>query len=46
MATAVKMSEDTKSKLEELQAEIKLETGLISSGVKTDEEDIDEVLSG
>ena len=27
MATAVKMDEDTKSKLEELQAEIKLKTG-------------------
>ena len=27
MATAVKMDEETKSKLEELQAEIKLQTG-------------------
>jgi hypothetical protein len=91
MATAVKMDEETKSKLEELQAEIKLKTGekvtqqeilarlvesavesraefvdsfgdgtrtlsedeidqfnsgMISSGVKTDEEDIDEILYG
>ena len=89
MATAVKMSEDTKSQLEELQAEIRLKTGekvtqqeilerlvdsavrsqtafvdsfrdsaevlsadeidqfsagTISSGVTTDEEDIDEIL--
>ncbi|MFC7155389.1 hypothetical protein ACFQPA_07970 [Halomarina halobia] len=28
MATAVKMDEETKSKLEELQAEIRLETGV------------------
>lgn len=90
MATAVKMDEDTKSKLEELQAEIKLRTGRkvtqqevleqlvetaytsrdvfidsfrdsttlsdaelaafnegqISSGVDTDEDDIDEILYG
>jgi hypothetical protein len=91
MATAVKMDEETKSKLEELQAEIKLKTGrkvtqqevlarlvesavesrsafvdsfrdspealsdeeierfnrgTISSGVETDEEDIDDVLYG
>jgi len=91
MATAVKMDEDTKSTLEELQAEIKLKTGkkvtqqevlsrlvesvsesrsefidsfreasvslsddeikqfnegMISSGVETDEEDIDEILYG
>jgi hypothetical protein len=90
MATAVKMDEDTKSKLEELQAEIKLRTGRkvtqqellerlvdsaygsraefvdsfrttgslspedvdafnrgqISSGVRTDEADIDEILYG
>jgi hypothetical protein len=91
MATAVKMDEETKSKLEELQAEIKLKTGkkvtqqailnrliesavqsrtefidgfrdgsdslstneveqfnegMISSGVKTDEDDIDEILYG
>ncbi|MEF8818256.1 MAG: hypothetical protein V5A31_02305 [Haloferacaceae archaeon] len=91
MATAVKMDEATKSKLEELQAEIKLKTGkkvtqqevlarlvesavesrsefvdsfreapvslsaeevaqfnegTISSGVETDEEDIDDVLYG
>lgn len=91
MATAVKMDEETKSKLEELQAEIKLQTGkkvtqqdilahlvesaaesrsefidsfrdtavslsdaeieqfnqgMISSGVETDEEDIDEILYG
>jgi len=91
MATAVKMSEDAKSKLEELQAEIKLKTGekvtqqeilerlvdsavesraafvdsfrdsaealsadeidrfnagMISSGVETDEDDIDEILYG
>ncbi|WP_254543552.1 hypothetical protein [Halomarina pelagica] len=91
MATAVKMDEETKSKLEELQAEIKLETGekvtqqeiltrivesayesraefvdsfrggeaaltdeeverfnegMISSGVETDEADIDETLYG
>ena len=91
MATAVKMDEETKSKLEELQAEIKLKTGkkvtqqailarliesavqsrsefietfrdgkealskseierfnqgMISSGVETDEEDIDEILYG
>ena len=89
MATAVKMSEDAKSQLEELQAEIRLKTGkkvtqqeilerlvdsavrsratfvdsfrdsaevlsadeidqfnagMISSGVTTDEEDIDEIL--
>ena len=91
MATAVKMDEATKSKLEELQAAIKLRTGkkvtqqeilarlidsavesrsafvdsfrdgsvaltdeelarfndgMISSGVETDEEDIDEILYG
>lgn len=91
MATAVKMDEETKSKLEELQAEITLKTGtkvtqqellsrlvesavesrsdvidsfrdgnvalteeevarfnegMISSGVETDEEDIDEILYG
>ena len=91
MATAVKMDEETKSRLEELQAEIKLKTGqkvtqqeilarlvesafesrsefvesfregektltdeeleqfnqgMISSGTKTDEEDIDEILYG
>ncbi|MFB6167717.1 MAG: hypothetical protein ABEJ43_02600 [Haloferacaceae archaeon] len=91
MTTAVKMDEKTKSKLEELQAEIKLKTGkkvtqqevlgrlvesavesrsefvdsfrdspetlsdeeieqfnqgMISSGVETDEEDIDDVLYG
>lgn len=91
MATAVKMDEETKSKLEELQAEIKLKTGekvtqqeilerliasaiqsraefidsfrdstdalsadeidqfnagMISSGVETDEDDIDEILYG
>jgi hypothetical protein len=91
MATAVKMSEDAKSQLEELQAEIRLKTGekvtqqeilerlvdsavrsrtafidsfrdsaevlsadeidqfnagMISSGVTTDEEDIDEILYG
>jgi predicted double-glycine peptidase len=91
MPTAVKMDEDTKSKLEELQAEIKLKTGkkvtqqevlsrlvesavesraefidsfrtsavslsdeelaqfnegMISSGVETDEEDIDDILYG
>lgn len=91
MATAVRMDEETKSKLEALQAEIKLKTGknvtqqevlerlvqsavesrsefvdsfrdsattlteeeigqfnegMISSGVETDEEDIDEVLYG
>lgn len=91
MATAVKMDEDTKSKLEELQAEIKLRTGekvtqqeilarlvesavesrsefidsfrdtpasltdeeleefnrgMVSSGVETDEDDIDEILYG
>jgi hypothetical protein len=91
MATAVKMDEETKSKLEELQAEIKLKTGknvtqqevlsrlvesavesrsefvdsfrdtpealsdeevrqfnegMISSGVETGEEDIDDVLYG
>jgi hypothetical protein len=91
MSTAVKMDEDAKSKLEELQAEIKLKTGkkvtqqeiltrliesavesrtefvdsfrdgktslsetevrafnegTIASGVKTDEEDIDDVLYG
>lgn len=90
MTTAVKMDEDTKSKLEELQAEIKLRTGekvtqqavlerlvesayesrsefvdsfrdegalsedqldafnagQISSGVETDEDDIDEILYG
>jgi hypothetical protein len=91
MATAVKMDEETKSKLEELQAEIKLKTGkkvtqqevlsrlvdsvsesrsefidsfreaevslsddeieqfnegMISSGVETDEEDIDDILYG
>jgi hypothetical protein len=91
MATAVKMDEETKSKLEELQAEIKLKTGknvtqqevlarlvesasesraafvdsfrdgeaalseaelerfnagMISSGVETDEEDVDEILYG
>lgn len=90
MVTAVKMGEDTKSKLEELQAEIKLRTGRkvtqqevleqlvesaytsrdafidsfrdsatlsdaelaafnegqISSGVATDEDDIDEILYG
>ena len=90
MATAVKMDEDTKSKLEELQAAIKLRTGekvtqqevleqlvesaytsraafidsfrdstalsddelaafnegQISSGVETDEDDIDEILYG
>ena len=89
MATAVKMDEETKSQLEELQAEIKLKTGKkvtqqellaylvesavetrselidsyrdsaieltdeeltqfnegqIASGVKTDEEDIDDIL--
>lgn len=91
MVTAVKMDEGTKSKLEELQAEIKLKTGkkvtqqevlarlvesavesrsafvdsfrdapvrlseeevaqfnegTISSGVETDEEDIDDILYG
>lgn len=91
MATAVKMDEEAKSKLEELQAEIKLKTGkkvtqqeimtrliesavqsrqefidsfrdgtdalstneieqfnegMISSGVETDEDDIDEILYG
>jgi hypothetical protein len=91
MATAVKMDEETKSKLEVLQAEIKLKTGkkvtqqeilarlvesatesqsafidsfrdgtvaltdeeiaqfnegMISSGVETDEDDIDEILYG
>ncbi|MFC5136112.1 MULTISPECIES: hypothetical protein [Haloferacaceae] len=91
MATAVKMDEETKSKLEELQAEIKLRTGekvtqqeilerlvdsavgsrtefidgfrsgtdalsadeidrfdsgTISSGVETEEDDIDEILYG
>jgi hypothetical protein len=91
MATAVKMDEETKSKLEELQAEIKLKTGkkvtqqailsrviesavqsrsefidtfrdgtdslstteieqfnqgMISSGVETTEDDIDETLYG
>ena len=91
MATAVKMDADAKSKLEELQAEIKLKTGKkvtqqeiltqliesavesrsefidsfrdaetalteekirrfnegqISSGLETDEEDIDEILYG
>jgi len=91
MATAVKMDEETKSRLEELQAEIKLKTGKkvtqqevlarlvesaiesrsefvdsfregtrsltdeelarfdegqISSGVETDEEDIDDILYG
>ena len=91
MATAVRMDEETKSKLEELQAEIKLRTGkkatqqeilgrlvdsaiesraefidsfsdgtgalsadeidrfdsgTISSGVETDEDDIDEILYG
>lgn len=91
MATAVKMDEEAKSQLEELQAEIKLKTGkkvtqqeilsrliesaiesrsefidsfrdsnvtlsdeviqqfnegMISSGVETDEEDIDEILYG
>jgi hypothetical protein len=91
MATAVKMDEETKSRLEALQAEIKLKTGekvtqqeilaklvesavesrsefidsfrtgtpvltdaeierfnegRISSGVETDEEDIDEILYG
>ena len=91
MATAVKMDEETKSQLEELQAEIKLRTGekvtqqdilarlvesavasrsefidsfrkgaatlsdeelsefnegMISSGVPTDEDDIDEILYG
>lgn len=91
MATAVKMDEETKSELEALQAEIKLETGtkvtqqellarlvesavesrsefidsfrdepvplseeeieqfnrgMISSGVATDEDDIDEILYG
>lgn len=91
MATAVKMDADTKSKLEELQAEIKLKTGekvtqqeilarlvesavesrsefidsfrgtpvtldesaidrfnegMITSGVETDEDDIDEILYG
>lgn len=91
MATAVKMDKETKSKLEALQAEIKLKTGkkvtqqdllarlvqsatesraefidsfrdspvflsdaeverfnrgMISSGVETDEEDIDDVLYG
>ena len=91
MATAVKMSEDAKSQLEELQAEIRLKTGekvtqqeilerlvdsavrsrtafidsfrdsaevlsadeidqfntgMISSGVETDEDDIDEILYG
>ncbi|WP_280535457.1 hypothetical protein [Halopenitus sp. POP-27] len=91
MATAVKMDEETKSKIEELQAEIKLKTGekvtqqeilerlvdsaiqsraefidsfrdgtnalsadeidrfnagMISSGVETDEDDIDEILYG
>jgi len=91
MTTAVKMDDEAKSKLEELQAEIKLRTGnkvtqqeilsrliesaiesrsefidsfrsgtvaldddeleafnqgMISSGVETDEEDIDEILYG
>lgn len=91
MSTAVKMDEDAKSKLEELQAEIKLKTGkkitqqeiltqliqsaiesrsefvesfrdgtvalseaevkqfnqgMISSGVETSEEDIDDILYG
>jgi hypothetical protein len=91
MATAVKMDEETKSRLEELQAEIKLKTGkkvtqqevlsrlidsafesrtsfidtfrdtpvalsaaevaefndgMISSGVETDEDDIDDILYG
>ena len=91
MATAVKMDEETKSRIEELQAEIKLKTGkkvtqqdilarlvesaiesrsefidsfremtvslseteierfnqgMISSGVETTEEDIDEILYG
>ncbi|UIP00283.1 hypothetical protein Hbl1158_02630 [Halobaculum sp. CBA1158] len=91
MATAVRMDEETKSKLEELQAEIKLKTGekvtqqeiltelvesavrsrsafidsfrdgtnalsdaeierfnegTVSSGVETDEADIDEILYG
>lgn len=91
MATAVKMDEEAKSQLEELQAEIKLKTGkkvtqqeilsqliesaiesrsefidsfrdstvtlsdeeiqrfnegMISSGVATDEEDIDDILYG
>lgn len=91
MATAVKMSEETKSRLEELQAEIKLATGRkvtqqelltrlvedayaskeefvdsfretslplstadraafnsgqISSGMETDEDDIDDILYG
>jgi hypothetical protein len=91
MATAVKMDEETKSKLEALQAEIKLKTGqkvtqqkilarlvesavesrsefidsfrdtavvltdedvarfnegMVSSGVETDEDDIDEILYG
>lgn len=91
MATAVKMDEETKSQLEELQAEIKLKTGkkvtqqailsrliesavqsraefidsfrdgadalspreieqfnegMISSGIETDEDDIDEILYG
>ncbi len=91
MATAVRMDEETKSKLEELQAEITLKTGkkvtqqevlsrlvesasesrsefidsfretsvslsddeitqfnagMVSSGVETDEEDIDEILYG
>ena len=91
MSTAVKMDEEAKSKLEELQAEIKLKTGKkvtqqeiltqliesavdsrtefgdscrdgkmslseteiqafnegrIASGVKTDEEDIDDILYG
>ncbi|MDR5674259.1 hypothetical protein RH858_14110 [Halalkaliarchaeum sp. AArc-GB] len=91
MATAVKMDEETKSRLEELQAEIKLRTGekvtqqeilarlvesavesrsefvdsfrkgttaltdeeiaqfnegTISSGVETDEDDVDEILYG
>lgn len=91
MATAVKMDKEAKSKLEELQAEIKLKTGkkvtqqeilehliesaiqsrtefidsfrdgtdalsapeieqfnkgMISSGVETDEDDIDEILYG
>lgn len=91
MATAVRMDEETKARLEELQAEIRLKTGkkvtqqellsrlvqsaiesraefvdsfrdgtvaltdeeverfnegMISSGVETDEEDIDDVLYG
>jgi hypothetical protein len=91
MATAVKMDEETKSKLEELQAEIKVKTGkkvtqqavlaqlvesavasrsafidsfrdtpvtlsdaeieqfnegTISSGIETDEDDIDDILYG